>query len=137
MRFEEMKVGDSAHFTKTITEADVVLYSGITGDHNPVHVDQVYAESSRFGGRIAHGMMTAGLISGVLSMRLPGPGTIYMSQSLRFLAPVMVGDTVTARVEVLELIAEKRRVRMSTVCANQRDETVLTGEALLWVPPSE
>lgn len=137
MRFEEMRVGDTAQFTKTVTEADVLLFSGISGDHNPMHVDQVTAENSRFGGRIAHGMISASLLSGVLGTRLPGPGAIYMSQSLRFTAPVMIGDTVTARVEVIELLTQKRRVRLDTTCVNQRGEAVITGEALLWVPESE
>jgi 3-hydroxybutyryl-CoA dehydratase len=134
MRFEELQVGNSAEFSKTITEADVVLFAGITGDFNPVHIDQQAAERSRFGGRIAHGMLTAGLISTVLGMRLPGPGAIYLTQSLRFTGPVMLGDTVTARAEVLELIPAKQRVRVATTCRKQTGETVLDGEALLWVP---
>ncbi|MET0399413.1 MAG: MaoC family dehydratase [Longimicrobiaceae bacterium] len=134
MRFEELQVGDSAEFSKTITEADVVLFAGITGDFNPVHIDQQAAEKSRFGGRIVHGMLTAGLISAVLGMRLPGPGAIYLHQSLRFTGPVMLGDTVTARAEVLELIPAKQRVRVATTCRKQTGETVLDGEALLWVP---
>lgn len=134
MRFEELQVGSSAEFSKTITEADVVLFAGITGDFNPVHIDQQAAEKSRFGGRIVHGMLTAGLVSAVLGTRLPGPGAIYLNQSLRFTGPVMIGDTVTARVEVLELIPAKQRVRMATTCRKQTGETVLDGEALLWVP---
>ncbi len=134
MRFDEMKVGDAAELSKTITDADIVLFAGISGDFNPVHMDQQAAERSRFGGRIAHGMLTASLISGVLGMRLPGPGAIYLNQSLRFTGPVKIGDTVTARVEVLELIPAKQRVRVATVCRKQSGETVLDGEALLWVP---
>ena len=120
--------------SKTVTDADVVLFAGVTGDFNPAHVDAVAAASGPFGGRIAHGMLTGGLISAVLAMRLPGPGTIYLSQSLRFLRPVRIGDTVTARVEVLETISEKRRVRLATTAANQNGEQVVEGEALVMVP---
>ena len=134
MRIDEIAVGMSAEHTKTLTEADVVLFAGITGDFNPVHVDAEAAAKSRFGGRIAHGMLSAGLVSAGIAMKLPGPGSIYMSQSLRFTKPVMIGDTVTARIEVTEVVAAKKRVRLSTVCRNQRGETVLDGEALLMVP---
>jgi 3-hydroxybutyryl-CoA dehydratase len=134
MPFEQIAVGQWAEHTKTITEADVVLFAGITGDFNPVHVDEVSASASQFGGRIAHGMLVASLISAAIAMKLPGPGSIYMSQSLRFTRPVRIGDTVTARVEVLELIAEKSRVRVKTECRNQGGDVVITGEALLFVP---
>lgn len=134
MRFEEIAVGQSAEFAKTVTETDVVLFAGITGDFNPAHVDQVEAERGMFGGRIAHGMLGAGFVSTVLAMRLPGPGTIYLSQTLRFTRPVRIGDTVTARVEVAELVPGKRRVRLATTCRNQRGETVLEGEAVVLVP---
>jgi 3-hydroxybutyryl-CoA dehydratase len=134
MRFEELEVGQRAEFRKTVTEADVVLFAAVTGDLNPAHIDQVAAEASPFGGRIAHGMLTAGLVSAVLGMKLPGPGTIYLEQSLRFLRPVRIGDTVTAAVEVLELVPAKRRVRLATTAANQAGETVLKGEALVMVP---
>lgn len=132
--FEELQVGQSAEFRKTITEADVVLYAGVTGDFNPAHVDQTEAEQGPFGGRIAHGMLSAGLISTVLGMKLPGPGCIYVEQSLRFTRPVRIGDTVTARAEVTELIPAKRRVRLATTCKNQQGETVLKGEAVVMVP---
>ena len=134
MRIEEIAVGMSAEHAKTVTEADVVLFAGVTGDFNPVHVDAEAAAKSRFGARIAHGMLSAGLVSAVIAMKLPGAGSIYMTQSLRFTRPVMIGDTVTARVEVIEVIAAKKRVRLATVCRNQRGETVLDGEALLMVP---
>jgi 3-hydroxybutyryl-CoA dehydratase len=137
MRFEELAPGVAAEWSKTVTEADVVLFAGVTGDFNPVHVDAVAAERSRFGGRIAHGMLSASFISTVLGTRLPGPGTIYLSQSLRFTAPVRIGDTVTARVEVAEVVAAKRRVRLITTCANQRGETVVDGEATVMVPEDE
>lgn len=134
MYFDELAAGDAAEFSKTVTEADVVLYAGITGDLNPAHVDEVAASASRFGGRIAHGMLVAGFISTVLGTRLPGPGTIYLSQSLRFTAPVRLGDTVTARVEVAELVPAKRRARLVTTVRNQRGETVVEGEATVMVP---
>ena len=134
MTFEELAVGDEATFTKTVTEADVTLYAGITGDMNPLHVDREAAERSRFGGRIAHGMLTAGFVSTVLGTRLPGPGCIYLSQTLRFTRPVRIGDTVTARAEVTELFPDDRRVRLETTCANQDGETVLEGEAEVKVP---
>jgi 3-hydroxybutyryl-CoA dehydratase len=130
----EIKVGDTAEFTKTITEADVVLFAGITGDFNPAHVNQVWAEGTRFQGRIAHGMLSAGIVSAVLGMYLPGPGTIYLSQELRFLAPVHIGDTITARVEVQELVKEKNRVRLRTTCQNQDDTIVVDGTAIVLAP---
>lgn len=101
-RFEELEVGQSARFSKTVTEADVTPFAGITGDLNPAHVDEVAARASRFQGRVAHGMLSAAFISTVLGTRLPGPGTIYMGQTLRFTAPVRIGDTVTAEVTVRE-----------------------------------
>jgi 3-hydroxybutyryl-CoA dehydratase len=129
----ELKIGDTAEFTKTITETDLALFAGVTGDMNPVHMDQEWAAKTRFGGRIAHGMISAGLISGVVGMYLPGPGTIYVSQEMRFLAPIRIGDTVTARVTVQELLPEKNRVRLQTTCQNQAEVTVVDGTA--WVMP--
>jgi 3-hydroxybutyryl-CoA dehydratase len=129
----EMQVGQTAEFTKTVTEADVVLFAGITGDLNPAHIDQVWAEASRFGGRIAHGMLSASFISTVLAMKLPGPGTIYLSQSLRFTGPVKIGDTVTARVEVAEVMP-KRRVRLTTTVHTHDGTQVIEGEALVLAP---
>lgn len=131
MLFEELQVGQAAEFTKTVTETDVVMYAGITGDFNPMHVDQTYAQATQFGGRIAHGMLTAGFISAVLGMKLPGEGSIYMNQSLRFTRPVRIGDTITARIEVIELFPQKKRVRLATACRNQNGEVVLDGEALV------
>ncbi|MEK7280813.1 MAG: MaoC family dehydratase [Chloroflexota bacterium] len=131
----EIKVGDTAEFTKTITEADVVLFAGITGDFNPAHVNQVWAEGTRFKERIAHGMLSGGMLSAVLGMHLPGPGTIYLSQELRFLAPVHIGDTITARVEVQELFQENNRVRLHTTCQNQDGTVVVDGTAIV-LPPT-
>lgn len=130
----DLEVGQHAQFSKTVTESDVVLFAGITGDFNPAHIDDVQASRSRFGGRIAHGLLSAGFISACLSMKLPGPGTIYLSQSLRFVRPVRIGDTVTARVEVLEWHASRRRARLATTCRNQNDEVVIDGEAVVLVP---
>jgi 3-hydroxybutyryl-CoA dehydratase len=130
-RIDELRVGDAAELAKTVTESDIALFAGVTGDFNPVHVDAVAAGRSVFGGRIAHGILSAGFISAVLAMRLPGPGSIYLSQTLRFTKPVRIGDTVTARVEVLEVIAPKRRVRLATTCRNQNGEVVVEGEALV------
>jgi len=133
MKFAEIEVGQSAEFTKSISDEDVMSFAKITGDFNPVHVDEVAASSSQFGGRIAHGMLTAGLISAALAGKLPGPGSVYLSQTLRFTAPVRIGDIVTATVQVIEIAAAKRRVKLSTVCTNQRGEKVIEGEALVMV----
>lgn len=136
MRLEDLAVGQTAEFAKTITDADVTLFAGVTGDFNPVHVDETAAQRSRFGGRIAHGMLSAGLISATIAGKLPGPGSIYLSQTLRFTAPVRIGDTVTASVSILEILTAKRRVRLSTVCRNQNGATVLDGEATVLVEDS-
>lgn len=128
MRFDELVVGKTAEFAKTITEGDVSLFAGITGDFNPIHIDAVAAAKTRFGGRIAHGMLSAGLISSAIANRLPGPGSIYLAQTLKFTLPVRIGDTVTATVTVTEILA-KRRVKLSTICTNQNGEKVLEGEA--------
>ena len=132
-RIDEIQVGQVAEMAKTVTETDVTRFADVTGDFNPVHVDAEAAAQSRFGERIAHGMLSAGFISAVLGMRLPGTGSIYLSQSLRFTKPVRIGDTVTTRVEVLEVIATKRRVRLATTCRNQNGETVVEGEAVVMV----
>ncbi len=130
-----LKVGDFAEMTKTVSAEDVYLFAGITGDRNPLHTSQEYAAKTRFGERIAHGMLTAGLISAVFGMKLPGPGCVCLSQNLMFLAPVKIGDEITARVEVIEIIAENR-FRMQTQCSNQRSETVLDGEPVIAIPKS-
>lgn len=132
-RFDQIDLGDQAAFSKTISETDVYQFAGVSGDFNPMHVDAVYASRSRFGQRIAHGLLSASLISTVIGMYLPGPGTVYLSQSLKFLAPVYLGDTLTARVEVIEKISEKKRLRLKTTCTNQEDRTVIEGEALVTI----
>jgi len=113
---DELEVGQSASMRKTVTEADVILFAGVTGDFNPAHIDEEYAQESMFKGRIAHGMMSAGFISAVLAMKLPGPGTIYLGQTLQFKAPVRIGDTVMATVTVTEINVEKKIVKLDTVC---------------------
>lgn len=131
----EFKPGQRASFTKTITEADVYGFAGITGDFNPLHVDAEYARQGRFGERIAHGMLTAGLISAVLGMRLPGPGGIYLSQSLRFLRPVKFGDTITAVAQVRAYREDKHILTLGTACTNQHGDIVAEGESVLLVDP--
>jgi 3-hydroxybutyryl-CoA dehydratase len=129
MRFDELHLGQQAAVSKVIEEADIDAFATLTGDANPVHLDEAFAATTRFGGRIAHGMLSAGLFSTVLGMKLPGTGAIYLGQTLRFTAPVRPGDTVTATAEVVELVPEKRRVRLRTTATNQRGETVIDGEA--------
>jgi 3-hydroxybutyryl-CoA dehydratase len=130
---EDLEVGMSAFYSRTMTEADIVLFAGISGDFNPLHLNREFSEQTRFGGCIAHGMLTASLISTVVGTKLPGPGAIYLSQSLRFTAPVRAGDTVTARAHVLEVLHEKRRCRLETSC-RVGEATVVEGEALMLVP---
>jgi 3-hydroxybutyryl-CoA dehydratase len=132
----QLDIGQKASMRKTITEADVSTFAQISGDTNPVHLDKEYAAKSMFKERIAHGMLTAGLISAVLGTQLPGVGSIYLSQSLKFLAPVKLGDTVEAEVEVIEKLEEKNRVRLRTVCRNQSGQVVIDGEALIMPPKS-
>jgi len=131
----EIKVGDSAQLSKTVTEKDINDFAGVIGDYNPIHTDQAYAEKTIFKGRIAHGVFSLGLISTVLGNILPGHGTIYLSQEVKFLAPVRIGDTITARVEVIEVIPEKNRVKFKTTCINQEGKIVVDGTA--WgMPPT-
>jgi 3-hydroxybutyryl-CoA dehydratase len=128
-----MHEGDQASVTKTISEADIALYAAVSLDTNPAHFDDDFAASGPFGRRIAHGMLTSGLISACLGTRLPGPGTIYLSQSLSFRAPVFIGDRITATVEVVA-VEEKGRVRLSTTCRNQDGTVVVDGEARVIAP---
>ena len=132
-RFEDLELGMSASVSRTVSEADILMFAGVSGDTNPVHLDQEFAASTMFGGRIAHGTLSAGLISAVFGTRLPGPGSIYLSQTLKFKAPVKIGDTVVARVTVKELKTEKRRAVFSTVCS-VGSTVVLEGEAELLIP---
>ncbi|MEQ9326178.1 MAG: MaoC family dehydratase [Rhodospirillales bacterium] len=131
--FDELSEGMSAVFGKTVTEADIVNFAGVSGDTNPVHLNADYAAETMFKGRIAHGILTASFISTVIGTRLPGPGCIYVSQNLRFKAPVMIGDTVIARIVITKLIPEKRFLEMSTICT-VADKVVLEGEATVMAP---
>lgn len=131
---DQISVGQSASFAKTITEADVYMFAGVTGDFNPAHVNEEYAKNTMFKGRIAHGMLGASLISTVLAMQLPGPGTIYLKQDLKFLAPVRFNDTITATLTVREVFADKNRVILDCVVANQEGTVVTSGEALVMAP---
>ena len=131
---DEMHIGDSAEFTKTVTETDVYLYAGVTGDLNPAHINETFAKGTIFKGRIVHGMLSAGLISAVFGVSLPGAGTIYVSQSLEFKRPVRISDTITARVEVIEKFTERNRVKFRTTCVNQDGKIVVDGEAIVMPP---
>jgi len=133
----ELKIGDSAQIVKTITEGDIQLFARATGDFNPVHLDAAYAEKTMFKGRIAHGLLSVGFLSALLGNILPGHGTIYLSQEVKFLAPVRIGDTITARVDLLELIPEKNRVKFRTSCANQDGKLVVDGIAWTMPPKKE
>ena len=133
-KIEELTMGDSAQFTKTVSEADVYMFAGVTGDFNPAHIDQSYAQKTHFKTRIAHGMLCAGFISAVIGTQLPGPGTIYMRQELDFLAAVRIGDTITAKVVVSEILSSKKHVKLETTCFNQNGEKVLDGQALVSPP---
>ncbi len=131
---DQLEVGQQASFSKTVAESDVYLFAGISGDFNPAHINQAYAEQTAFKNRIAHGILSASFISTVIGCQLPGPGTIYISQTLNFLAPVHIGDTITATAEVVELNMDKKRARLKTVCTNQDGREVLVGEALVSPP---
>jgi 3-hydroxybutyryl-CoA dehydratase len=131
--YDEIQVGDTASFSKTITESDIHGFSSVTGDFNPIHVDEVYATTSslgrKMGGRIAQGMLSASLFSTLVGMYIPGKGALYVSQTCNFKRPVKIGDTIRAECLVVEKL-EKFRIRMSTCCKNQRDEVVIEGEAI-------
>ncbi len=131
---DQIHVGDFAEFAKTLSESDVYLFAGITGDFNPAHVNEVYSQATSFKTRIAHGILTAGLISAVMANQLPGPGTIYIRQELDFLAPARIGDTITAHVEVIDIIKDINRIRLRTSCTKQDGSMVLNGEALVSPP---
>lgn len=129
---EDLTVGMSASYAKTITDADVTLFAGLSGDDNPMHINEEFAADTMFKGRIAHGMFSAALISAVLGTRLPGPGSIYISQHLRFKAPVRIGDTLMATATVKEVDADRRRVVLETVCT-VKGKMVVDGEAVMMV----
>lgn len=129
------KLGQSATITKSIKEEDIITFAKITGDYNPLHVDKKIAKNSIFKSRVAHGLLTASLISATLGMKLPGPGTIYLSQSIEFKKPVKIGDSVTAKVEIIEIMNRKESkppiIKLRTYCINQNNEIVLEGEAVV------
>ena len=133
MRFEELSVGQTAVISETITDSHITRFAELSGDRNPLHLDDAWAAKTRFGGRIAHGALTAGLVSRVLGMELPGTGSVYLSQTCKFLGPVRAGDTVEAKAEVIGLDPARRRVRLRTTCSNQRGEPILEGEALMLI----
>ena len=130
----ELLEGDHAELTRTLDQSDIAAFIHAVGDYNPLHSDSAYAATTKFKAPIAPGIFTAGMISAVIGTKLPGPGAVYLSQDLKFLKPVRAGDTITARVEIVELVRERNRIRLKTVCTNQRGEEVLVGEA--WVRPS-
>jgi 3-hydroxybutyryl-CoA dehydratase len=134
---DELSIGDAAEFAKTISESDIYLFAGVTGDLNPAHINESYAQNTFFKTRIAHGMLLAGFISAVIGMKLPGPGTIYIRQELKFLAPARIGDTITARVEVTQIQAEKNRVTLRTTCTNQENTLIMDGEATTSPPKAK
>ncbi len=129
MEFKELKIGMCEYIEKTITELDVINFSEISLDTNPLHLDEEYAKNTIFKGKIVHGILGAGLISGVIGTKLPGKGAIYLSQNLKFLAPVRIGDTIRAEVKVIDLDKEKRKVGLKTICINQEGVIVIDGEA--------
>jgi 3-hydroxybutyryl-CoA dehydratase len=130
---EDLSVGMTAYYARTVTEADVVLFAGISGDSNPVHMNELYAARTMFKGRIVHGMLSASFISTAIASKLPGPGSIYLSQNLKFRAPVRAGDTVEAKITVTEIISDKNRVALKTVCS-VGDKVVIEGDAVVMVP---
>jgi 3-hydroxybutyryl-CoA dehydratase len=134
LSINEMKVGDQASIQKTITEADILMFAAVSTDNNPAHINEEYAKGTFFKKRIAHGAMTSSLISAVLGMKMPGAGTIYVSQLSKFTAPVYIGETITAIVEVKELNTEKNRVIFRTYCENQDGKVVMDGEAVVMPP---
>ena len=125
----KLNIGDTASRAKTITDADIRAFAAVSGDHNPIHVDDDFASGTLFEKRIAHGMLSASLISAVLANDLPGQGSIYLGQTLKFVAPVFIGDEITARVTVTSVRDDKPIAKLETVCVNQRNETVIKGEA--------
>jgi 3-hydroxybutyryl-CoA dehydratase len=133
--FEDLAVGMREAASKTVLNEDVIIFAELSGDHNPIHLSEHFARKTRFGARIVHGLYTASLISALIGMRLPGPGAIYISQTLNFRGPVKIGDVVVVSVEVVELIEKGRRVRLACAC-RVGDQLVLDGEGLLSVPPT-
>lgn len=134
---EELKIGDFEEFSKTISESDIYMFAGISGDMNPAHINEPYAAKTFFKGRIAHGILVGSFISTVIGMKIPGPGTIYLEQHYKFLAPVRIGDTITAKVEVVEIKSEKNKVTLQTRCFNQNGVMVIDGTAVVSPPKAK
>ncbi|NHI83889.1 MAG: MaoC family dehydratase [Candidatus Thorarchaeota archaeon] len=130
-RYFDLSIGQYAEVVHTVTEEDIKVFGDLSGDYNPLHFNENWARTTMFKGRIAHGILTAAYISAAIGMKLPGPGTIYLSQSMKFLYPVRIGDTITARVEIIALNDEKQQVTLKTICTNQNLNVVLDGEALI------
>lgn len=137
LTIQDLQLGQSASFTKTITNKDVLLFAEISGDDNPVHVDEAYAQTTMFKGRIVHGALVSSLFSKILGTQLPGQGTIYLGQESRFMKPVRLNETITATVTVIEIIAEKNRVKLETIAKNALGEVVVTGFATVMAPKAE
>jgi 3-hydroxybutyryl-CoA dehydratase len=131
LSFNEIKIGQTAEYERTITEDDIEKFAEVSGDYNPVHMDEEYAKQTMFKGRIAHGMLSASFISTVIASKLPGPGSIYLKQDLVFRKPVRIGDKITAKVEIVSKNAEKKRITLSTICSNKENQIVIDGEALV------
>lgn len=131
---EELQLGESAFSRKTITEADVLAFADVSDDHNPVHLDEEFAKTTMFKGRIVHGMLVGSLFSSILGTKLPGNGSIYLAQELKFVKPVRLGDTITATVTIIEIIPERNRIKLETTARNQNDELVITGIATIMPP---
>lgn len=127
--FDEIELGQTAEYIRTITEADIEKFADVSGDHNPVHMDEEFAKTTLFKSRIAHGLLSASFISTILASKLPGPGTIYLSQELKFLRPVHIGDKIIVEVKVLEKDSERKRIILSTICTNQDGKKVIDGKA--------
>ncbi len=134
---EDLKIGDFEEFSKTVSESDIYLFAGVSGDMNPAHIDEQYASKTFFKGRIAHGILVGSFISTVIGMKIPGPGTIYLEQQYKFLSPVRIGDTITARVEVIEIKNEKNKVVLQTRCFNQNGVMVIDGTAVVSPPKAK
>ncbi|RLI54660.1 MAG: enoyl-CoA hydratase [Candidatus Thorarchaeota archaeon] len=136
-KYSDLRIGQSAEVVHTITESDIQTFGDLSGDYNPLHFDEKWASKTIFEGRIAHGLLTATFLSTAIGMKLPGPGAIYMSQSMKFLGPVRIGDTIVARVEIVSMNDKRRRVTLRTTCTNQNGEIVLDGEALVKIMDHE
>jgi acyl dehydratase len=132
--FDEMTIGQSCDYVKTVSEEDILMFARLSGDVNPVHLDEEFAKTTQFGGRIAHGMYTAALISAAMALNIPGPGSVYLTQTMKFRAPVKIGDTLTVHIEVLTKRTGKNFVTLSTIVTNQHGKKVVTGEATALVP---